>query len=126
LKKKNNITMTKSYDLAVRMIKLYQHLTGKKKEFILSKQLIRSGTSIAANIREAYDAESDKDFVHKLAISQKECSEAGLWLELLKDTDYLSEKEFESIYADTEEVYKIITSIILTKKQNMKKKKIDV
>ena len=121
MKKKNSIIMTKSYDLAVRIIKLYQHLTDKKKEFILGKQLIRAGTSVAANIREAYDAESGRDFIHKLAISQKECSETGLWLELLKDTDYLTEKEFISIYADTEEVYKIITSIILTKKQNMKK-----
>lgn len=118
---KNNITMTKSYDLAVRMIRLYQHLTAKKREFILSKQIVRAGTSVAANIREAYNGESDKDFIHKLSISQKECSEVKLWLELLKDTDYLTEKEFVSIYSDTEEVYKIITSIILTKKQNMKK-----
>ena len=112
--------MTKSYDLAVRMIKLYQHLTDKKREFILSKQIIRAGTSVAANIREAYNGESSKDFIHKLSISQKECSETKLWLELLKDTDYLTEKQFKSIYSDTDEVYRILTSIILTKKQNMK------
>jgi four helix bundle protein len=115
----SNITKEKSFALAVRVVKLYKHLTQreKEKEFILSKQLLRSGTSVGANIREANNAESTADFIHKLAIAQKECDESCYWLELLYSTNYITEQEFKSIYQDFSEMLKIIRSIILTKKQ---------
>lgn len=119
--KQKNVTLQKSFDFAVRVIKLYQHLKEVKHEFVISKQILRSGTSVGANIREAYNAESDADFIHKLSISQKECDETAYWLELLIETQFLSDKEFESIYQDCKELLKIIRSIILTKKQNRTK-----
>jgi four helix bundle protein len=114
--KSKSIVVNKSFDFAVRIIRLYQHLKDVKKEFTVSKQLLRSGTSVGANIREAHNAESNADFVHKLGIAQKKCDETAYWLELLHETEYLNEKEFESVYADCQEVLKIIKSIILTKK----------
>jgi four helix bundle protein len=113
---KNNIVRDKSFDFAIRIVKLYQYLISNKKEFILSKQLLRSGTSIGAMIREAEHAESKNDFIHKFAIAQKEANEALYWLKLLKATDYLNEKEFENIYNDGIEILKLITSIIKTSK----------
>ena len=116
--RKPSITKDKSFAFAIRIIKLEKHLRKTKRETILSRQLLRSGTSVGANIREGYNAESDADFIHKLGIAQKECDETCYWLELLNATDYLDEKEFVSIYADAEALLKIIKSIILTKKQN--------
>ena len=113
--KQKNITSQKSFDFSIRIIKLYQHLRENKKEFVLSKQLLRSGTSIGANIREAYNGESDADFIHKFSISQKECDESAYWLELLYEAQFLNENEFTSIYNDCIELLKIIKSIILTK-----------
>jgi len=84
----------------------------------MSKQLLRSGTSVGANIREAVNAQSKADFIHKLTIAQKECDETLYWIELLKETGYLTEIEFNSIYNDGEEVFKIIRSIIITTKAN--------
>ncbi len=114
----SNITKEKSFALAIRIVKLYKHLTQreKEKEFVLSKQLLRSGTSVGANIREANNAESKADFIHKLAIAQKECDETCYWLELLYSTNYITEKEFNSIHKDCSEMLKIIRSIILTSK----------
>ena len=89
---KKNILRDKSFAFAVRIAKLYRYLVENKKEFVLSKQLLRSGTSIGANIREAYNAESKKDFIHKLAIAQKECDESLYWLELLSAIECISEK----------------------------------
>lgn len=80
----NSIIKQKTFQFAVRIVKLYKHIVEKKKEFVLSKQLLRSGTSIGANVREAHNAESDADFIHKLSIAQKECDESLYWLELLK------------------------------------------
>lgn len=117
---KNSIIRDKSFAFAIRIVKLYQYLVSNKKEFIMSKQILKSGTSIGANIREAYNAESDKDFIHKLGIAQKECDETAYWLELLYATDYLTESEFSSINNECSELLKIIRSIILTKKQNIK------
>ena len=117
---KESIVKLKSFGFAVRVIRLYQHLSSTKKEFVLSKQLLRSGTSVGANVREAHNAESNNDFIHKLGIAQKECDETIYWLELLKETDYLTEKEFESIIVDAQEILKIIKSIILTMKQKRK------
>jgi four helix bundle protein len=116
---KNNIVKDKSFDFAIRIVKLYQYLNSNKKEFILSKQLLRSGTSIGAMIREAEHAESKNDFIHKFAIAQKEANEVVYWLELLKATDYLSEKEFENIYNDTIAILKLITSILKTSKNQL-------
>lgn len=99
-------------------MKLEQHLRKIKQERVLSRQLLRSGTSVGANIREGYNAESDADFIHKLGIAQKECDETCYWLELLKATDYLDEKQFASIYADADSLLKIIKSVIITKKRN--------
>ncbi len=93
-------------------------MTEVNNEYIISKQLLRSGTSIGANVSEALAAESSADFIHKLAISQKEINETLYWLELLKRTDYLSESQSESIFADCKELRKLITSIIITVKQN--------
>ena len=117
---KKNTLKDKSFAFAVRIAKLYSYLRENKKEFVLSKQLLRSGTSIGANIREAYNAESKKDFVHKLAIAQKECDESLYWLELLNAIECISEKEFESLSTDCIELLKIIRSSILTTKINHK------
>ena len=120
--KQKNITLQKSFDFSVRIIRLYQYLKETKSEYVLSKQFLRSGTSVGANIREAYNGESDKDFIHKMGIAQKECDETAYWLELLIATDYLTQAQFESIYEDNISLLKIIKSIILTKKQNMKER----
>jgi len=118
--KQPNVTLQKSFDFAVRIIHLYQYLKDQKKEFVISKQLLRAGTSVGANIREAYNAESDRDFIHKFGIAQKECDETAYWLELSKTTHFLTQQDFESIHTDCQELLKIIKSIILTKKKNMK------
>jgi four helix bundle protein len=94
-------------------------LCNDRKEFVLSKQLLRSGTSIGANVREALNAQSAADFIHKCAIAQKECDETLYWMELLKETEYIDEKEFISINKDAEELLKIIRSIILTSKNKL-------
>ena len=112
----NNIVKNKSFSFAVRIIRLTQFLTTEKNEHILSKQLLRSGTSVGAMIRESEHAESKADFVHKLAIAQKEINESIYWLELLKETNYLSPEQFTSINTDAIEVIKLLTSIIKTAK----------
>ena len=109
--KKDNIIQIKSYNFAVRIIKLYKHLSQEKKEFILSKQLLRSGTSIGANVEEAIGGQSRKDFFAKLTIAYKEARESHYWIRLLKDTDFLTEKESSSLLLDIEEILKIIGSI---------------
>lgn len=117
--KESNIR-NKSFAFAIRVVKLYQFLCVDKKEFVLSKQLLRSGTSVGAMVREAEHSESKADFIHKLAIAQKEINEAIYWLELLKETEYLSQQQFESINNDAVEITKIITTIIKNTKQNLK------
>jgi four helix bundle protein len=116
--KTNNVVRNKSFALAIRIVNLYRQLFAERKEFVMSKQLLRSGTSVGANIREAVNAQSKPGFTHKLTIAQKECDETLYWLELLKETGYLTEIEFNSIYKDGEEVFKIIRSIIITTKAN--------
>lgn len=108
-----SIIKNKSFLFAIRIVKLYQLLTSERKEYVMSKQLLRSGTSISATIREALNGESKADFIHKLFISQKECDESMYWLELLKATNYITEAEFESINQDASEILK---SIIITTK----------
>ncbi len=119
MEKKENIVKTKSFAFAVRIVNLYKVLTDERKEFVLSKQMLRSGTSIGANIREGMNAQSKADFVHKLSIAQKECDETLYWLELMKVTGFIDEREFESIGKDAEDLLKIIRSIILTSKKNI-------
>lgn len=116
-----NILKDKSFLFAIRIVELYKHLSLDKKEFVLSKQLLRSGTSIGANIREAKNAESGLDFIHKLAIAQKECDESLYWIELLFQTKYIAENDFQSISTDAEELLKMLRSSILTKKKNLNK-----
>jgi four helix bundle protein len=109
----------KTFQMAQRIIKLNQYLTTEKKEFILSKQVLRSGTNPGAMVREAINAESGNDFIHKLSIALKETGETQYWLELLYMSNYLSDTEFESIHTDTIEVTKILTASIRTKKKNL-------
>ncbi len=109
--KKDNIIQIKSYDFAVRIVKLYKHLSQEKKEFVLSKQLLRSGTSIGANVEEAIGGQSRKDFFAKLTIAYKEARESHYWIRLLKDTEYLTSKETDSLLFDIDELLKIIGSI---------------
>lgn len=117
---KKNVLRDKSFAFAVRTVNLYKYITTNKAEYVLSKQLLRSGTSIGANVRESQNVESTADFIHKLGIAQKETDETLYWLELLKETDFLSESEFVSIQNDATELMKIIRSIILTVKANKK------
>jgi len=97
---KEKILKKKSFDFALRIVRLYKYLEEEKKEFIMSKQLIRSGTSVGAMVREAEFAESKSDFIHKLSIAQKEINETLYWLELLNASDYLTVQQFESINTD--------------------------
>ena len=106
-----SIVKQKSQLFANRVIKLNKYLAENKKEFVLSKQLLRSGTSIFANLSEAECAQSRKDFFAKHYIAYKECSESLSWLEMLRDADFLTQKEFDSIYADCKEIIKILASI---------------
>lgn len=110
----------KSRHFAVRVVRLYQHLTTEKKEHVLSKQLLRSGTSIGANIAESECAFSRKDFLAKMYIAFKECNETLYWLELLRDTDYLTEAEYTSICTDCRELYKMLASITKTIRETEK------
>ncbi len=115
---KENVVKIKSFAFAVRIVKLYKFLKTEQNEFVLSKQVLRCGTSVGAMVREAEHSESTADFVHKLAIAQKEINETIYWLELLKETDFLSQEQFESINADAVELIKLLTSIIKTTKLN--------
>ena len=117
--KEENIIKKKSFEFAIRIVNLYQYLIESKKEFVMSKQILRSGTSVGAMIRESEHAQSKADFIHKLAIAQKEINETLYWLELLSVTNYLSNEEFESINSDAIEIIKLITSIIITTKKNI-------
>jgi four helix bundle protein len=116
---RENLVKNKSFLFAVRIVKLYRFLCEQKKEFVLSKQLLRSGTSVGAMIREAEHAETKNDFKHKMGIAQKEINETIYWLELLKETDYLTIEQFESINTDAIEIIKLITAIIKSTKANI-------
>ncbi len=115
---KDNILVDKSFLFAIRIVKLYKYLCDERKEYVLSKQLLRSGTSIGANINEAQEAQSKNDFISKLSISLKEARETNYWIKLLHETNYLSAKEAESILNDLTELIKLLVSIIKTTKEN--------
>ena len=119
MKTKDSIIRQKSFDFAIRIVKLYKYIVSEKKEYVLSEQLLRSGTSIGANVNEAIYGQSKKDFVSKLHIALKEASETEYWIELLNVSGYLDEKEYQSIINDNTEILKILTSIIKTSKENM-------
>ncbi|NBV29229.1 four helix bundle protein [bacterium] len=116
---KENIVQQKSFDFAVRVVKLYQFLVKEKKEFVLAKQMLRSGTSIGANVEEAIGGQSDKDFTAKMSIAYKEARETVYWLRLLYATDYLNQVEFDSIYTSAEELCKIIGKIKISMRIKM-------
>ncbi len=115
--RENNIKK-KSFLFALRIVKLFQFLEKEKREFVLSKQLLKSATSVGAMVREAEFGESKKDFIHKMAIAQKEINESIYWIELLKEANYIDKDQFESINTDAIEVIKIITTIIKNTKRN--------
>jgi four helix bundle protein len=117
--KRENVICDKSYAFALRVIKMYKYLIGEQKEFVLAKQLLRSGTSIGANVEEAIAASSKADFVHKLNIAAKEARETSYWLRLLKDSQYIPENAFESIHKDCDEIRKIISKILITMKSKV-------
>ena len=117
--KKENIIATKSYAFALRIIKLYKYLVLEKKEFVLSKQVLRSGTSVGALIKEAEHAQSKKDFINKMNIALKEANETEYWLMLLKDSDYISIDSFNSIHPDSVELIKLLVSIVKSSKERI-------
>ena len=111
---KENIAFEKSKQFSIRIVNLYRYLYEQKKEHVLSKQLLRSGTSIGANLAESECAITRKDFTSKIYIALKECAETAYWLELLRQTDYLTEEEYSSLDADCKEILKILTSTTKT------------
>ena len=119
----DNIIENKSFDFAVRIVNLYKYITNEKKEFVLSKQLLRSGTSIGANVAEAQKAQSNADFTAKLYIALKEANETNYWLKLLYRTEYLTDDEFDSIAKDTDEIIAILMSITKKLKVNKNEEK---
>ena len=114
-----NITKDKSFDFAIAIVKLYQYLTTEKKEYVISKQVLRSGTSVGALVREAEQGESKKDFIHKLSIAQKEINETLYWLELLQATDFLDRELFQKNHQSALEILKLLTAIIKTSKSSL-------
>ena len=111
-----SIIKNKSFQFAIDIVNIYKSIVEQKKEYELSKQLLRSGTSIGANVREGLNAQSLKDFIHKFSIAQKETDESLYWLELLKETNYISSDEFKKLYDRGLEIMKIISKIIITSK----------
>jgi four helix bundle protein len=120
---KENVIKNKSYMFALRVIKAYKYLSQEQREFVLSKQMLRSGTAIGALVREAEQAQSKPDFINKLNIALKEANETEYWLMLLKDSEYIDEKGFESIHKDCAEVIKLLITIVKTSKDNHGRKK---
>ena len=118
--KRDNVIQQKSFAFAVRIVILYKYLTSEKKEYALFKQLLRSGTSIGANVEESIGGQSEKDFVSKLSIAYKEARETMYWLRLLQATDFLSKEQAESLLADAEEICKILGSIQKTMKTKIR------
>ena len=116
----NNVTFEKAYSFAIRIVNAYKHLAEVKREYVMSKQMLRSGTSIGANITEANGAISQADFSNKISIAYKECLETKYWLHLLKDTGYIDKRSFESMHTDADEIAKILFAIL--KKTRIKKK----
>jgi four helix bundle protein len=115
---KENVIKNKSLEFALRIVNLFQYLYDTKKEYVLSKQLLRSGTAIGALVRESEHAESKADFIHKLSIALKEANESDYWIELLYRSGYLAESEYQSYIGDLDEIIRLLVSIIKTSKAN--------
>ena len=115
--KTDSIVAKKAYAFALEIVKIFKLLTNERKEYVLSKQLLRSGTSVGANINEAIAGQSKKDFVYKLNIALKEARETMYWLSLLKDSEYLNVVEFEALNSKCDEIIKMLSSIIITTKE---------
>jgi four helix bundle protein len=120
---KESILTEKSFNFAIRIVNTYKYLSENKKEFVLSKQLLRSGTAIGALQSEGSFAESKVDFIHKYGIAQKECNESIYWLKLLYRTNYINQKEYNSLTIDAIEIMKILTASIITAKKSIKTKR---
>jgi len=118
---KENLLKERSYAFALRTIKLYKHLSSESREYVLSNQILRSGTSIGANITEGNRAQSKLDFVHKLAIALKEADETEYWLNLLRDSDYITASQAESLLTDCSQLQRLLISSIKTAKANLNK-----
>ena len=118
----DNVILSKTFKFSIRIVKLYRYLSENKNEYVLSKQILRSGTSIGANVNEAVEAQSKKDFTSKMGIALKEASETLYWLRLLHATDYISKEQFHSVFADAYEIKKILSSIILSSKEKGERK----
>jgi len=118
--KKDNIIRDKSYSFALRAIKLYKYLSLEKKEFVLSKQILRSGTSIGALIKESEHAQSKADFINKINVALKEANETEYWLQLLNDSKYITTKEYKSIQPEINEIISLLVAILKTSKKNLK------
>ncbi|NUN08257.1 MAG: four helix bundle protein [Ignavibacteriaceae bacterium] len=117
----NSIIKGKSFNFALRIIRMYKYLTEIKKEYILSRQLLKSGTSIGANVEEALGGQSDKDFISKISIAYKEARETDYWIKLLKASGTINTDEYNSIIKDCREIQKILSSILITTKKKLKK-----
>lgn len=116
---KDNLLLDKSFAFAIRVVKLYKILCEERKEYVISKQMMRSGTAVGALVRESEHAESKADFIHKLSIALKEANETEYWLMLLMKTDYISADEYDSIVEDCKELLKLLISIIKTMKKSL-------
>lgn len=116
--KSDNLIQIKTYNFAIRIVKLYKYLIEKKKEFVLSKQILRSGTSIGANVEEALGGQSRADFIAKLAVAYKEARETHYWIRILRDTNYITNRQASSILEDIDSILKIIAKIQISTKKN--------
>ncbi len=121
MRSSKSILQERSFRFAISIVTLYKELCNEQKEFVMSKQLLRSGTSIGANISESKNAESTKDFMHKNYIAQKECAETIYWLELLKETNYINNEKYELIYDEANQIFNMLRSTIATLKQKFSK-----
>lgn len=117
---RDSVTLEKSKNFAIRIVRLYQYLCTEKREYVLSKQLLRSGTSIGANLSEAIYGISEREFLSKVYISLKECAEMKYWLELLKNTEYLDVFQYQSMDSDCTELIKLLTAIAKTMSNKLK------
>lgn len=115
-----NVIVKKSKDFALRIINMYKYLCVEKREYVISKQVLRSGTSIGANVREGVQGQTKPDFIAKMSVAQKEAEETCYWLELLYESGHINKSIFESMYRDNLEINRILASIILTARQNLK------
>lgn len=116
---RDNIIQKKSYEFAIRVVNAYKFLSNEQKEFVLSKQLLKSGTSVGANIEEAIGAQSDKDFLHKFSIAYKEARESLYWIKLLNSTEFLNDEVAKSLISEVTEILKIISKIQVTTKAKL-------